>query len=61
MVRKHVLSIQITPRADPEGGGGAEGPHPPGKSQVLKVSIGISIRTPRTLGKAWATIPPPQP
>ena len=26
-----MLSIQMTPRADPGGGGaGAEGPHPPG-------------------------------
>ena len=43
--------------ADPEGGGGAGGPDPPGKSQVIRVSIGNKQLDPP--GKSCFPPPPP--
>ena len=42
------------PSADPKGGGGAGGPDPPGKAQVIWVSIGDKLLDPP--GKSW-TLP----
>ena len=42
--------------ADPKRGGGAGGPDPPGKAQVIWVSIGNKQLDPP--GKSW-TPPPP--
>ena len=40
--------------ADPEGGGGAGGPDPPGKSQVIWVSIGNKQLDPPR--KSWTPL-----
>ena len=42
--------------ADPEGGGGAGGPDPPGKSQVIWVSLGN-----KQLDHPWKKLDPPPP
>ena len=47
----------ILASADPEGGGGTGGPDPPGKSQVIWVSIGNKQLDPQP-GKSWTPLEP---
>ena len=45
--------------ADPGGGGGAGGPDPPGKSQVIWVSIGNKQLDPlEKVGPPWKMLDP---
>ena len=46
--------------ADPEGGGGTGGPDPPGKSQVIWVSIGNKQLDPscKKLDSPWKMLDP---
>ena len=57
---EHIRNKQLsraTSSADPEGGQGAGPPPPPGKSQVIWVSIWNKQLDPPPPGKSWT--PPP--